>query len=120
MTGSLGRPEVRRQMWEANALVMPSDFETFGVVLIEAMSTGLPVIATRCGGPEEIVNGEAGSLVDCSDGKGLLQTMSDFLTRTFEPVQIRNDATRRFGYSAVADRLCSVYDSVAAQRREVA
>ena len=119
-TGALSRPAVRQQMWEANALVMPSDFETFGVVLIEAMATGLPVIVTRCGGPEEIVNAEAGSLVDCSDGKGLLHAMSEFLTRTFDPQQIRSDVRRNFGYGAIADGLCSLYHSVVARKREVA
>jgi glycosyltransferase involved in cell wall biosynthesis len=120
MTGSLSRPAVRQQMWEANALVMPSDFETFGVVLIEAMSTGLPVIATRCGGPEEVVNGEAGSLVDCNDGRGLLRAMAEFLTRNFDPAAIRSDVTRRFGYTAVANALCSIYAAVAGRRTEVA
>ena len=74
---------------------MPSDFETFGVVLIEAMATGLPVIATRCGGSEDVVNVGAGSLVDCSNEKGLLHSMSEFLTRTFDPHLIRSNASRR-------------------------
>lgn len=120
MTGALSRAAVRQQMWEANALVMPSDFETFGVVLIEAMSTGLPVIATRCGGPEEVVNAEAGSLVDCSDGKGLSRAMSEFLTRNFDPAAIRGDVVRRFSYGAIANALCSIYASVAGRRTEVA
>ena len=84
------------------------------------MATGLPVIATRCGGPEEVVNAEAGSLVDCSDGKGLLHAMSEFLTRNFDPEQIRSDVRRKFGYDAVADSLCTLYDSVVARQREVA
>ena len=99
---------------------MPSDFETFGVVLIEAMSTGLPVIATRCGGPEEVVNAEAGSFVDCNDGKGLSLAMYEFLTRNFEPAAIRSDVVRRFSYGAIATALCSIYASVAGRRTAVA
>ncbi len=119
-TGALTRVEMRQQMWEANALVMPSDFETFGVVLIEAMSTGLPVIATRCGGPEEIVAAESGRLVDCGNETALVNAMSDFLVRSFDAMWIRERVSRRFGYEPVAARLCSIYDSVIARRREVA
>jgi glycosyltransferase involved in cell wall biosynthesis len=62
-TGSLPPQGVRERMWKANALVMPSAFETFGVVLFEALATGIPVVATRCGGPEDIVDESVGLLV---------------------------------------------------------
>ena len=38
---------------ECDCFVLPSAGETFGVVYVEAMAAGLPVIATRCGGPED-------------------------------------------------------------------
>ncbi|MGZ8854133.1 MAG: glycosyltransferase [Thermoanaerobaculia bacterium] len=119
-TGPLTRPAVRQRMWEANALVLPSDFETFGVVLLEAMSTGLPVIATRCGGPEEIVSDGAGTLIDCNDEEGLLHAMSEHIAGSFDPMHIRNSVIRRFGYPEVARRLCDIYDSVTSVRREEA
>jgi glycosyltransferase involved in cell wall biosynthesis len=45
-------------------LLHPSERETFGIVLAEAMALGLPVIATRCGGPESFVTKEVGVLVE--------------------------------------------------------
>ncbi|MCP3953448.1 MAG: glycosyltransferase family 4 protein, partial [Desulfobacterales bacterium] len=53
--GHQKREEVRRAMWKAHVLVLSSRYETFGIVLIEAMATGLPTIATRSGGPESVL-----------------------------------------------------------------
>ncbi len=52
-------------------LVLPSRSEPFGLVLIEAMGMGLPVVATRIDGPREIVTGDTGLLVDVDDARGL-------------------------------------------------
>jgi glycosyltransferase involved in cell wall biosynthesis len=107
-------------MWTANALVLTSEFETFGVVLLEAMATGLPVIATRCGGPEEIVDSIAGTFIDCNDETALMSAMTQFIATSFDPLQIRERVARRFDYDEVARRLCDIYESVTARRREVA
>jgi L-malate glycosyltransferase len=52
-------------------LVLPSRSEPFGIVLIEAMSMKLPVVATRIDGPREIVTRDTGLLVDVDDVNGL-------------------------------------------------
>lgn len=46
---------VRDLMRRSDLFVLPSRFETFGVVVIEALASGTPVVATRCGGPESII-----------------------------------------------------------------
>lgn len=109
-TGALPRWQVRQWMREAGALVLGSDHETFGCVLIEAMATGLPVIATRSGGPEEIVTPDTGILVDRGDSDALLCAMSEVRWRRFDPKAIRESVRRRFGYPVIANRLCAVYE----------
>jgi glycosyltransferase involved in cell wall biosynthesis len=117
-TGALPRWQVRQWMREADALALCSDCETFGVVLIEAMAMGIPVIATRCGGPEEIVTPESGVLVDRDDSEALLHGMHELLRRRFDPLAIRENARRRFGYPAIANRLCAVYERLLRQEHQ--
>lgn len=65
-------PEVRDLLGVCEALVHPSHSEGFGLAILEAMAVGLPVVATRCGGPEEIVeDGVSGLLVPPADPPAL-------------------------------------------------
>jgi len=117
-TGPLVRWQVRQWMREASALVLTSDVETFGVVLIEAMSTGMPVIATRSGGPQDVVTPETGLLIDCDDSDALERAMAEVLRRRFDPKAVRDSARRRFGYPVIANQLCAVYDRLLMGRRQ--
>lgn len=76
--GRLSRHEVREALWRADALVVSSYVETFGVVLAEALATGLPVITTRCGGPEDIVSDDLGQLVPVGDEVALTEALVAF------------------------------------------
>jgi len=58
----LNRKEVANLMRTTHLFCLPSFYETFGVVLIEALACGTPVIASGEGGPQEIVNKENGLL----------------------------------------------------------
>jgi len=57
-------PEIRDLLSISTALVHPSHSEGFGLAILEAMAVGLPVVATLCGGPEELIeDGVSGLLV---------------------------------------------------------
>jgi glycosyltransferase involved in cell wall biosynthesis len=69
--GELPRIEAMTLLAGADLLLHPSAFETFGIVLAEAAALGVPVIATRCGGPEDIVTSDSGLLIDVGDSAAL-------------------------------------------------
>jgi L-malate glycosyltransferase len=94
--------------------VLPSRYETFGIVLIEAMSCGIPVIATRCGGPEEIVTSSTGILIPKGDIGGLssaIRTISDNLS-SFNREAIRNYAEENFGKKVFLERINNLYNEI--------
>ena len=112
--GNLSRQEVLKQLDLADAFVFPSHYETFGVVLIEALSRGLPVVSTRSGGPDENVSPENGFLVPTGDsdalGKAMKQLMEEY--DRFDPMAIRINANQRFGPQAVGKQLMDLFKKV--------
>jgi glycosyltransferase involved in cell wall biosynthesis len=65
------RPDVSRILNNLNAFVLSSQTEGFSIACIEAMACGVPVIATRSGGPEQILQDQAGLLVPTADPEAL-------------------------------------------------
>lgn len=64
----------------ADLLLHPSSYETFGIVIAEAMALGIPAIATRCGGPQNIINDDTGILVPVDDVTALADALFRVLT----------------------------------------
>ena len=65
------RPDVSRVLNNLDVFVLSSHTEGFSIACIEAMACGIPVVATRSGGPEQILEGEAGLLVPTGDPESL-------------------------------------------------
>ncbi|NOZ50485.1 MAG: glycosyltransferase family 4 protein [Chloroflexi bacterium] len=110
--GYLDHNGVRQAMWRANVFVLPSYVETFGVVFIEAMATGLPVIGSRSGGPEEIISPHVGLLIEPGDVDALAQAMERVKEQRHlfaDDSEIRYEATRRYDKKVVAERLLEIY-----------
>ena len=78
------------------------------------MACGKPVITTRCGGPEFIVNEETGVLVDVADPRALASAMADFIAGrvSFDPTTVRNSVVRRFGPEAFVRNVSAVYQQL--------
>jgi glycosyltransferase involved in cell wall biosynthesis len=78
--GVLPAPKLAAAMTAADVFVLPSVFEALGVVLLEAMSCGTPVVASRVGGIPEVVAPECGRLVGSKDVEGLAEAIGEVVT----------------------------------------
>jgi glycosyltransferase involved in cell wall biosynthesis len=109
--GPLDREAVRDEMLAADAFVLSSQVETFGVVLVEALACGLPVVATRSGGPECIVAEGDGLLVSVGDASALGGAMARIHRdiALFDRGAIRRGCAERFSEAALVGRLDAVY-----------
>ena len=110
-TGVLDRIQVVKQMQNCEVFVLASRNETFGVVYIEALAAGKPIIGTKCGGPEMIVNEENGILVNIDEVQELSKAMN-FMMDNFENFNSKNimlDCEERFSEHAVSNMLKTIY-----------
>jgi glycosyltransferase involved in cell wall biosynthesis len=106
--------EVAEFMKRCDFFVLPSLFETFGVVLIEALACGKPVIATDIGGPNEIVTEGLGKLVPLGDVGALAQAIDFMLDHyhEYDPKRIAEYVQARYSYEAVGKQWDKIYTKV--------
>jgi glycosyltransferase involved in cell wall biosynthesis len=110
--------QYRGVLRRANALVLPSEWEAFGLVLLEAMAAGTPVIATAVGGVPEVLDaGRAGRLVAYGDpaalAKALRATLDD-REATRRLVASASERVRSFDWSETVARHRALYREVVA------
>ena len=108
--GRASRKDVLSLMQKANCFVLPSHYETFGVVLIEAMSCGLPVLSTKSGGPESIItSNDYGFLCDENELADMLEKIA---VKEFDSVEIRNYVKNSFSENTVREKLELIYSEI--------
>lgn len=109
--GPASPQEVAEHMRRSAVVVVPSRRESFPTVIPEALATGTPVVATRCGGPEEAVEDRVGRLVDVEDREGLADALAHVLSspQDFSPQVLREYAVSRWGRAATVRRLRRIY-----------
>jgi glycosyltransferase involved in cell wall biosynthesis len=112
--GALNREQVRDKMQNCDVFVLSSLHETFGVVVGEAMACGKPVISTRCGGPEFVVNQQTGVLVDVAKPDQMADAMADFILDriSFDPQAVRTSVVNRFSPEMFVRNVSAVYEQL--------
>ncbi|MFC5999680.1 glycosyltransferase [Quadrisphaera sp. GCM10027208] len=115
LPGPVPHEEVVRQLHAADLLVHLSEYETFGMTVVEAVASGLPALVTRSGGPEETLAGLeeiAGATVPVSTSvvevvrayRSLRERLPDL-----DLPHAREQLTARYGMRAVGDQLMARY-----------
>lgn len=114
LLGRMDRQKIGQRMHESDAFVLSSRGETFGLVYIEAMAAGLPLIATACGGPEEYVNEENGILVPVENVESLSKAMHKMFTNidSFNRRRISETTVLKFSSGTISDQLSDLYNKV--------
>jgi glycosyltransferase involved in cell wall biosynthesis len=116
-----GRTEIGDWLVRADVLVHTSRWEGFGIVLLEAMLAGLPVVATRVSAvPEIVVDGETGALVEAGDAEGVARELAALLG---DPVRARRlgeagraRARSEFSVARMTERTIEVYEEALTSR----
>jgi starch synthase len=129
--GMLGRPAISQILSHARVFVCPSVYEPFGIVNLEAMACGVPVVASAVGGiPEIVVEGVTGELVtfegdgtaknEPRDPEAFARALAASISRlAADPERARRFGRAgrarvldRFSWSAIADRTIQLYRSL--------
>jgi glycosyltransferase involved in cell wall biosynthesis len=114
--GYLQGEELGAAYASADAFVFPSLTETLGLVVLEAMAAGCPVIAANAGGiPDIVTDGENGFLFDPQNDRGAIEATQRLLANPLERDNIRRAARQeaeRWGWSAATRQLRDYYQQV--------
>jgi glycosyltransferase involved in cell wall biosynthesis len=114
------REDVPAILKDLDVFVLSSTSEGFPLVTLEAMAAGKPVVVTRCGGPQEVVeDGRTGTLVPIADADALASGISGFLSDPARAAQFgasgREKVEREFSISRMVEQYEQLYERLLAE-----
>ncbi len=113
--GAMKSQDVAKMISLSDCYVVSSFIETFSISLLESMAIGVPVISTKCGGPEDFVVPEVGILVENDDMMALSNAMKEMrenANQAFNRNYIKRYCQDNYSESIVANRILDVYHRV--------
>lgn len=118
LLGKMHKSKIVNILNSSDVFVLSSRAETFSVASIEALACGLPVIATRCGGPEEFMNDNNGLLVPINDADALAKGIEYMYEhyRDYDRQAIADDCKARFSAEVIAKQLTEIFEDVTASK----
>lgn len=118
--GSVSQAQLRKYYSAADALIIPSLYESFGLVTVEALACGTPVLASQIGEMKNIVkDGKNGLSFYPCDPISLAQSiekLSSHRSRLWSPASIREDILRRYSWDNTADDTYRIYKRLVYER----
>ncbi len=106
-------------MNQADIFVLASIWDSMPCVLIEAMSTGLPIVATRTGGIPEVVTPKIGLLAEPANAESLRSALSEMMQtyKEYSAPQISRTAQAKYSFEAVGKLFDAVYRNAIDDKR---
>ena len=119
-TGWLLQKDCAPHLHTALALVMPSIHECGGAVVLEAMASGIPVIATKWGGPADYLDESCGFLIEPSSREAMVQGFAASMAKLVAEPQLRDELGARgrkrveehFDWDKKIDRILEIYQEL--------
>lgn len=114
LKGRIPHDEVYKMMEQSNCFVLPSRFETFGIVLAESMYVGRPVIASRTGGPDSFVTENTGLLIEPGNEEQLVNALLEMKKNysKYNQNEIRQYALETFTGNVICDKIYNIYKKI--------
>ncbi|BBH54055.1 glycosyltransferase [Fluviispira sanaruensis] len=109
--GIRNRLETAELYRNADAFIQPSEIESFSIACIEALATGIPILSTICGGPEDIVNENNGILVKNKSIEDLANGIISMINKyhLYNQNDIRNEFMEKYSEIAVCNKIMACY-----------
>jgi len=117
-TGLKEKQELVKEIQSADFMVLSSNYETFGTVVIECLSCGIPVVATNVGIVQEVIDKSNGIIVPSGDNHTLeiaINTMLDSVN-AYNPQVVRNSVLGEFDKEIIAKQLLVIYNNSKASK----
>jgi glycosyltransferase involved in cell wall biosynthesis len=115
-TGEISYEDVGKELRNADALILFSYYENMPCVILEALCSGLPVIASQVGGIPEVINPENGILVAAGNEQMLLEAMQNMMANygSFERGVNNQMASATYSYEKIGKEIVQVYEEILA------